>query len=126
MVSTLLRSSGGQSLDQLQPLTELVTLECAEVKYFLKHIITNNFCVFIIEIHGTDGQQFHPLLTEEQDLWLFTPDLCRSVIVSYTEDRSISGINTRHFEASLDNFNLTMDNNLCYCQNVRINFLKQN
>ena len=89
-------------------------------------IITNNFCVFILEIHGTDGQQFHPLLTEEQDLWLFTPDLCRSVIVSYTEDRSISGINTRHFEASLDNFNLTMENNLCYCQNVRINFSKQN
>ena len=28
-------------------------------------------------IHGTDGQQFHPLLSEGEELWLFSPDLCR-------------------------------------------------
>lgn len=71
------------------------------------------------EIHGTDGQQFHPLLTQEQDLWLFTPDLCRSVVVSYTNDQNVNGINTRRFDASVDNFNLTMEDNICYCQNVK-------
>ena len=37
------------------------------------------------EIHGTDGQQFHPLLgmpeygysRDKDGLWVFTPDLCR-------------------------------------------------
>ena len=28
-------------------------------------------------IHGTDGQQFHPMLSEGEELWLFSPDLCR-------------------------------------------------
>ena len=29
-------------------------------------------------IHGTDGQQFHPMVKHGEDMWLFTPDLCRS------------------------------------------------
>ena len=36
-----------------------------------------------LEIRGTDGQQFHPMVSPGEDMWLFTPDLCRS---SYSRD----------------------------------------
>ena len=43
-------------------------------------------------IHGTDGQQFHPLLSEGEELWLFSPDLCRyrSVGLTVTSQSSLS------------------------------------
>jgi len=71
-----------------------------------------------LEIHGTDGQQFHPLLQDQDHVWLFTPDLCRSIKIYYIEDVMVNGIRTRHFENLPEVFNLTLPENLCYCTNV--------
>ena len=34
---------------------------------------------------GTDGQQFHPMIKAGEELWLFEPDLCRSIPVTQVE-----------------------------------------
>lgn len=90
-------------------------------------------------IHGTDGQQFHPGLSEGEELWLFTPDLCRysvqfslsivnsslippflfrSFLLKYFHDVTVNGIRTYHYEVPESVFTLTNSNNLCYCHNV--------
>ena len=69
---------GGVPLVQLQPHTEQDTRECAQVITNSSKHITKLGILGIPEIHGTDGQQFHPLIKDsEDDIWLFTPDLCR-------------------------------------------------
>ena len=73
----------------------------------------------IAEIHGTDGQQFHPLMHDEEDgLWLFVPDLCRSLRAKYFGDEKVNGIDTKHYEAAEDLFDLESAQNLCYCHGV--------
>ena len=73
----------------------------------------------IAEIHGTDGQQFHPLMHDEEDgLWLFVPDLCRSLRAKYFGDEKVNGIDTKHYEAAEDLFDLKSAENLCYCHGV--------
>ena len=42
-------------------------------------------------IHGTDGQQFHPGLSQGEQLWLFSPDLCR-----YSSQSSVLHCNLSH------------------------------
>ena len=93
--------------------------ECVTVR---RNVFTSDdYCVneFIAEIHGTDGQQFHPLLQDEEDgLWLFVPDLCRSLKATYFGDEKVNGIETKHYEAAEDLFDLTSAENLCYCHGV--------
>ena len=39
-------------------------------------------------VRGTDGQQFHPMVQPGEELWLFEPDLCRSIPVTQVKMRS--------------------------------------
>ena len=34
-------------------------------------------------LEGTDGQQFHPDLQDNEKLWIFSTDLCRSMFLTY-------------------------------------------
>jgi len=66
-------------------------------------------------IRGTDGQQFHPMLESGETLWLFEPDLCRSVPVTQVREVDIGGIPTHHYEAGREVFSMRNPNNYCYC-----------
>ena len=34
-------------------------------------------------LRGTDGQQFHPSVQDDEQLWIFSTDLCRSMYLEY-------------------------------------------
>ena len=72
------------------------------------------------EIHGTDGQQFHPFIEDGEELWLFTPDLCRSIPITYFHDVMIDGITTKHYEAADSVFSMSNEHNYCYCPKVSL------
>ena len=71
-----------------------------------------------LEIEGTDGQQFHPMVSHGEDMWLFTPDLCRSFRLEYMKDVIVNGITTNHYEVPQSGFSMDNPENLCYCHNA--------
>ncbi|XP_074598787.1 lysosome membrane protein 2-like [Brevipalpus obovatus] len=48
-------------------------------------------------INGTDGAQFHPDLQRTDKLWVFSPELCRSIFLEYIKDSEVKGITTYQF-----------------------------
>ncbi|KAM3873951.1 lysosome membrane protein 2-like [Diretmus argenteus] len=48
-------------------------------------------------INGTDGSAFHPLLSKEERLYVFTPDLCRSIYMEFEKDVVVKGIPAYRF-----------------------------
>ena len=87
------------------------------------------------DIIGTDGLAFPPdvqevsvvrvygmtVLISEQDeqLWLFNDQLCRSIWLEYVEDVKIKGITTKRFTPPNAVFNFSNPDNYCYCPGVR-------
>ncbi|XP_033123662.1 scavenger receptor class B member 1-like [Anneissia japonica] len=53
-------------------------------------------------INGTDGFMYHPFISKDERLYLFNPDLCRSVSYVYNHDTSYRGVPLWLF--SLDHF----------------------
>ncbi|XP_038615055.1 lysosome membrane protein 2 [Tachyglossus aculeatus] len=49
-------------------------------------------------INGTDGNSFHPLVTEDEDLYIFSSDFCRSVYVSFTDAVDVKGLPAFRFK----------------------------
>uniref|UniRef100_A0A3Q4BZT2 Uncharacterized protein n=1 Tax=Mola mola TaxID=94237 RepID=A0A3Q4BZT2_MOLML len=43
-------------------------------------------------INGTNGASFHPIITKEEMLYMFSSDLCRSLYAVYEEDVTVKGI----------------------------------
>lgn len=48
-------------------------------------------------IRGSDGSAFHPYLTREETLHIFTPDLCRSIYMNFDKDVEVKGIPAYRF-----------------------------
>lgn len=48
-------------------------------------------------IKGSDGSAFHPYLTREERLHVFTPDLCRSIYMEFEKDVEVKGIPAYRF-----------------------------
>lgn len=48
-------------------------------------------------INGSDGSAFHPLLTKDERLYIFTPDLCRSIYMEFEKDVEVKGIPAYRF-----------------------------
>jgi len=67
------------------------------------------------DVRGTDGQQFHPMIKAGEELWLFEPDLCRSIPVTQMGEVDIGGISTYHYEADSSVFSISNPHNFCYC-----------
>ncbi|XP_063066759.1 lysosome membrane protein 2-like [Engraulis encrasicolus] len=48
-------------------------------------------------IRGSDGSAFHPYLSKEERLHVFTPDLCRSIYMEFEQDVEVKGIPAYRF-----------------------------
>ncbi|XP_048021923.1 lysosome membrane protein 2-like [Megalobrama amblycephala] len=53
-------------------------------------------------INGTDGSAFHPFLTKEERLNVFTPDLCRSIYMRFEKEVEVKGIPAYRFTPPRD------------------------
>lgn len=63
---------------------------------------------------GSDSTIFPPFLTEQEGLWSFAPDLCRSLGAEFVKMTKYDGIPVRKYSASLGD--MSTDPNLkCYC-----------
>ncbi|XP_061590255.1 lysosome membrane protein 2c [Cololabis saira] len=43
-------------------------------------------------INGTNGASFHPLISKNEELYIFSSDLCRSLYAVYEDDVTVNGI----------------------------------
>ncbi|KAL0966208.1 hypothetical protein UPYG_G00292320 [Umbra pygmaea] len=53
-------------------------------------------------INGTDGSAFHPLLSKKERLYIFSPDLCRSIFMEFEKDVEVKGIPAYRFTPPRD------------------------
>nr|AUF73093.1 sensory neuron membrane protein [Anoplophora chinensis] len=65
-------------------------------------------------IRGTDGTIFPPLLSEEEGLVSFAPDLCRSLVAEFQQKTKYDGIPVRKYSATLGDMSKNEDEK-CYC-----------
>lgn len=68
-------------------------------------------------MNGTDGSQFPPPVTRKDVLYVYTPELCRSVFLEYEKDVQVQGIPALRFITPERLFASPKVNpdNLCYC-----------
>lgn len=69
-------------------------------------------------INGTDGSIFHPGITEDDTLYFFSPDVCRSMYAKCTGEQTLQGIRTLKFTPPEEVFAGYEDNpsNIDFCQ----------
>ncbi|XP_077441939.1 lysosome membrane protein 2-like [Vanacampus margaritifer] len=48
-------------------------------------------------INGSDGSAFHPLLKKDERIYIFTPNLCRSIHMEFEKDVEVRGIPAYRF-----------------------------
>uniref|UniRef100_A0A3P8UKS2 Lysosome membrane protein 2-like n=1 Tax=Cynoglossus semilaevis TaxID=244447 RepID=A0A3P8UKS2_CYNSE len=48
-------------------------------------------------INGSDGSAFHPLLDKKERIYIFTPDLCRTIYMDFEKDVKVKGIPAYRF-----------------------------
>uniref|UniRef100_A0A674C6G6 Lysosome membrane protein 2-like n=1 Tax=Salmo trutta TaxID=8032 RepID=A0A674C6G6_SALTR len=53
-------------------------------------------------INGTDGSAFHPLLSKKERLYIFSPDLCRSIFMEFEKDVEVKGLPAYRFTPPRD------------------------
>lgn len=69
------------------------------------------------QIRGSDGSQFHPGVTRQQVLSIFSPMICTSLDIHYKSDTSAKGIPLLRFSTASDTFGAPKKypKNACYC-----------
>ncbi|XP_023349462.1 lysosome membrane protein 2 isoform X2 [Eurytemora carolleeae] len=70
------------------------------------------------ELVGTDGTQYPPFVSMDNDIWLFSSDLCRSIYLSFYEEHDMDGINTYQFRVKKEVLSFDNPDNACFCPNV--------
>uniref|UniRef100_A0A8C8DM32 Lysosome membrane protein 2 n=1 Tax=Oryzias sinensis TaxID=183150 RepID=A0A8C8DM32_9TELE len=48
-------------------------------------------------IQGSDGSSFHPLLKKDERIYIFTPDLCRTIYMDFEKEVEVKGIPAYRF-----------------------------
>jgi len=71
-------------------------------------------------LHGTNAEQFPRNLEARRDenLWIYTTDLCRSLYLNYLEDQDIDGIKVLRYSAKADGANVNKTRNVCFCKDL--------
>jgi len=68
-------------------------------------------------INGTDGSMFHPGIDKNEKLYMFSPDLCRSIMAEFKGEEEIHGVKTYHYGPSKSVFAGPDENpdNVAFC-----------
>jgi scavenger receptor class B, member 1 len=69
------------------------------------------------ELSGSSGDFFAPFITKNQTMELFSPEMCRSVLMDFEEEQEILGVKTFKFsggDRTIDNGTLYPEQE-CYC-----------
>ncbi|XP_070305689.1 lysosome membrane protein 2c [Salvelinus sp. IW2-2015] len=61
-------------------------------------------------INGTNGASFHPIITKNETLYMFSSDLCRSIYAIYEEESSVMGVPGYRFSPPSKVFANTTEN----------------
>lgn len=71
-----------------------------------------------LDLAGTDGTQYAPFVDQDQDLWLFSSDLCRSIYLSYFQEIDMDGVKTMQYRVTPEVLSFSNPENACFCPNV--------
>jgi len=68
-------------------------------------------------INGTDGSMFSPFVNKNENLYMFSPDLCRSIMAEFKKVETIHGLKTYHYGPSASVFAGPDENpdNVAFC-----------
>lgn len=69
------------------------------------------------KLSGSSGDFFPPFIVKNQTMELFSPEMCRSVVMDFEEEKVIKGVKTFKFsggDRTVDNGTLYPENE-CYC-----------
>ncbi|CAB1351993.1 unnamed protein product, partial [Coregonus sp. 'balchen'] len=61
-------------------------------------------------INGTNGASFHPIITKNETLYMFSSDLCRSIYAIYEEESIVMGVPAYRFSPPSNVFANTTEN----------------
>jgi len=72
---------------------------------------------FCNAINGTDGTMFHPFVNKNDTLYMFSPDICRSIYGRFESELVVKGLKAFKFVIPSEVFANTTVNpdNACYC-----------
>ena len=66
-------------------------------------------------LSGSDGQQFPPGIEDDDKLYVFATDICRSLFAVHKSDEDIDGIPVKRFYVPSEAFQLNTTANIGYC-----------
>jgi len=87
----------GTGIDDLDDLAQVKTWEGKEALDFWYTDAAN-------AINGTDGSMFHPGISSSENVFMFSPDLCRSLEAEFKGKEEIHGITTYKYSPTKDVF----------------------
>lgn len=69
------------------------------------------------QLNGTDGTMYRPFLNESASLYIYLPDMCRSIKLERTENVYISGVQAYRYHPVMNTFDGMEKNpdNWCFC-----------
>ena len=72
-------------------------------------------------LSGSDGQQFPPGVEDDDKLYVFATDICRSLFAVHQSDEDIDGIPVKRFYVPSEAFQLNTTANIGYCMEYEKN-----
>ena len=89
-----------------------------------KKVKNIEFIEFIIldtchALRGTDGVFFPPIMDKKYPVWIYVPEMCRSVFADYESEVEVKDVTAWRYRANINLINYTHPENLCFCRAFR-------
>ncbi|ODM99319.1 Sensory neuron membrane protein 1 [Orchesella cincta] len=75
-------------------------------------------------VNGTDGTMFPPFITKDTRLYIYVPEICRSIFIEYDSETEYEGIKGYRFKLPPEMFTdpYVYTANMCFCMDVKGEF----
>ncbi|CAG9530619.1 unnamed protein product [Cercopithifilaria johnstoni] len=77
------------------------------------------------EINGTDGELYKPLIKKTDTIYVFAPDLCRTIHLTFAEEMEYNDIPAYRFTVKEDLLDPAVPSNEGFCHNDRKTFFSE-